>query len=123
VTRTGAKFTGLGAGTYEVFVTARNTNAGSSATSQMIFAGAGTAGADFDSAALASATLSYATQTSAISEWAAGENYLKFVVTLAEGQTLNVAAAGLEGTSPNRGFLNSIQIAPAVPEPAALGLL
>lgn len=123
VTRTGAQFTGLEAGTYEVFVTARNTNAGSTAASQSIFVGAGVAGENFNSADLDSATLTYATQTTAVNAWAEVENYLKFTVTLAEGQALNVAAAGFEGTSPNRGFLNSIQIAPAVPEPAALGLL
>lgn len=123
VTRTGAQFTGLDAGTYEVFVTARNTNAGSTSASQSAFVGAGAAGADFDSAGLSTATLAYGTQTAATSTWEEGGNYLKFTVTLAEGQALNIATSGTEGGSANRGFLNSIQISPVVPEPASLGLL
>lgn len=120
--RTGAQIAGLAAGTYEVYVTARNTSAGEGATSQTIYVGSGPAGLNFDSAALDSVTVSYPNKITAIDAWSEGDNYAKLTVTLNAGDALNIAVSGTQGAANDRGFMNSIQIAP-VPEPASLGVL
>ena len=121
--RTGAQITGLAAGTYDVFVIARNTNIGDKASSQTVYAGAGSAGVNFNTTLLGQTTLSYPFPFPAetISSWGQNVNYARFSVTLADGEALNIAVSGTEGGNTNRGFLNAIQVA-AVPEPASLGL-
>lgn len=118
---TGVQITGLEPGVYEVYVTARNTNSGQKATTQTIFAGSSLAG-NFDYSTYSSVTLSYASQSSHTSAWTEGGNYAKLIVTVAPGYALNIAVAGTEGDSIDRGFLNSIQVVP-VPEPSALAML
>ncbi|EIQ01234.1 PEP-CTERM putative exosortase interaction domain-containing protein [Opitutaceae bacterium TAV1] len=121
---------GLSAGTYEIYTIARNTNYTTSAYTQTVYAGALASGTtSFDvptTLALTgtSGTLSYLANnaTTFVSTWIDGENYVKFTVTLAEGECLALAVIG--GGGDNRGFLNSVQIvASAVPEPATVALL
>lgn len=121
IRHTGVQITGLSAGIYEVFVATRNTN--TSATYTMTtFAGAGTAGANFDftDPSYVSGALTHAGSTTGVTTWnaegSAGENYNRLTVTIADGQALNIAVQG-DGTQ-TRGFLNMIQIA-AIPEPSA----
>lgn len=123
VSRTGLQITGLEAGTYDVYVTARNTNAGDKTTSQTVYVGSGIVG-NFDSAPLDSVTMVYAYPlVPAVSAaWAEDVNYAKFTITLDAGGALNIATSGTEGTSDDRGFLNSVQVV-LVPEPASLTLL
>lgn len=119
----GLQVTGLAAGIYEVYMVTRNTNTniGYSFTS---FAGAGTAGSNFDyvnDAGYTSATLTYVNAAAAPTTWIedgnTNENYVKLTVTLAAGQALNLAVQG-DGTNQTRGFLNAVQIV-AVPEPSS----
>lgn len=120
--RIGAQITGLTAGTYDIYVTARNTNTGvgQSADAQQVYVGAGQAGVDFDTATMTNASITFATtsNTVAVDEWEQDVNYFKFTVTLAAGEALNIGS----GAPGARGFLNSIQVA-LVPEPASLALM
>ncbi len=109
---TGVQVTGLAAGTYDIYVTARNTSFGG-AYKQIGYAGVGTVG-DFDYATYTTQTLSY-TNATAPSTWVAGETYMKFTITVAEGQGLNIAVMGESSGNPDRGIINSIQIV-SVPE-------
>jgi len=119
----GLQVTGLAAGIYEVYMVTRNTNTniGYSFTS---YAGAGTAGSNFDyinDAGYSSATLNYVNAAPAPTTWIedgnTNENYVKLTVTLAAGQALNLAVQG-DGTGQTRGFLNAVQIV-AIPEPSS----
>lgn len=123
--RVGLQIGGLAAGTYDVYVTARNTNLadGASGYRQVISAGAASASGDFDYTGYGSASLIYAKATagsSFTSAWTEGGNYVKLSVTLTSGQFLNLAVAGLFDET--RGFLNSVEIvntgAATIPEPS-----
>ncbi|AHF90546.1 glycosyltransferase family 1 [Opitutaceae bacterium TAV5] len=128
-TATGFQLTGLEAGTYDIYVTARNTSgASSNAYTQTIYAGAGAEVGDFALSPLQQQTLSYATGHPYTSAWVEGENYVKLTVVLSAGEVLNLAVAGSSATeySPERrGFLNSVQIVQtsAIPEPSTVALL
>ncbi|HVJ47147.1 MAG TPA: hypothetical protein VM511_12215, partial [Luteolibacter sp.] len=130
----GVQITGLAAGVYEVFVATRNTNT-SAAYTMTTYAGAGTAGSNFNfitDPGYVSGALSHAggnvAGTPTVASWnvegTTGENYNRLTVTIAAGQALNIAVQG-DGTQ-TRGFLNMIQVV-AVPEPStallALGSL
>ncbi|MEO0966271.1 MAG: PEP-CTERM sorting domain-containing protein [Planctomycetota bacterium] len=119
-TRVGAQITGLDAGIYDVFVTARNTNVGDSSHTTTTFVGAGVAGVDYDSALYSSQSLTYPSFSSFTADWVDGENYVKQTVTVMPGEAINIAVAGTP--TADRGFLNSIQIV-LVPEPASLALV
>jgi MYXO-CTERM domain-containing protein len=117
----GFQLTGLAAGTYEIYVTARNTST-AAANSQTVYVAGGTALAangTFDFSGYTSQTISYTGSTDVNANWVETDNYLKFTLTLTAGQALNLAVIG--GSGENRGFLNSVQIV-AVPENSA-GLL
>lgn len=126
-TRVGVQIGGLAAGSYDIYVIARNTNLGSASTAsnqQTVYVGAGSAG-NFDYSSLSSASLTYGTNASVFtSAWIQGENYVKLSVTLSALDVLNVAVAGtpLSGGSETRGFLNAVQVV-AVPEPASFAAL
>ena len=121
----GIQFTGLAAGTYNVYLSGRNTNSTNPSfpLTNSFHIGSGTAGSNFDYSAYESRTISYAGTDNATTAWVAAsddatkDNYAKFTITLAEGAALNIAADGSA-----RGFLNSIQLV-AVPEPSAFALL
>ncbi|CAM3085647.1 PEP-CTERM sorting domain-containing protein [Rariglobus hedericola] len=124
--RIGLQVGGLTAGTYDVYITARNTNTGDgqAAYDQIIYAGSSASG-NFNFGSYSNSTLTYpgssSQTTTFVSSWVAGENYVKLTVSVASGEYLNIAVAG-DGT--NRGFLNSVQIVSAIPEPstyAAIG--
>jgi hypothetical protein len=119
----GFQLSGLAAGTYDVYLTTRNTNT-SAAYSMTSFAANGTAG-NFDHAGYTSRVLTYLSGTAAatgawVEEGNASENYTRFTVTLGAGEVLNVAVAG-DGVQ-TRGFLNSAAIV-AIPEPSSVTLL
>ena len=121
----GVQITGLAAGIYEVYIISRNTNTSITHTVAN-YAGAGTAGADFDYAGYSSSSVSYALGSNiATASWvAAGNadaNYTKINVTLGAGQALNIAADSLTPEEA-RGFLNAIQVV-QVPEPGTAALL
>ena len=111
----GFQLTGLAAGTYDVYVTARNTSSNANYT-QTAFVGTSAVGNfALNGAGMTAETLSFASAATATSSWIEDANYLKFTVTLTAGSGLNVATLG--GGGEVRGFLNSVQIV-AVPEPA-----
>jgi len=119
----GFQLSGLAAGTYDIYLTTRNTNT-SAAYTMTSFAANGTAG-NFDHASYTSRALTYLSgATAATGAWVeegnASENYTKFTVTLAAGEVLNVAVAG--DAVQTRGFLNSAAIV-AIPEPGSATLL
>lgn len=131
----GVQVGGLAIGTYDIYISSRMTNVTNSAATytQTVFAGVENSSTNFGFGSYTSATLTYENPTAAsesISAWSVNENYVKFSVSItALGQFLNLAVDG--GGSENRGFLNSVQIVSAIPEPstyavfggfAALGL-
>lgn len=120
-TKLGVQVTGLAAGAYDIYVTARNTNTGTGQPSDVetIYVGTGAAGSNIDTTSMSSETISFATTSNnvAVGAWVDAENYFKFTVTLAAGEALNVAS----GAGGARGFLNSIQVT-LVPEPASLAM-
>lgn len=116
----GLQITGLSAGIYEIYVTARNTSTAFSAHDQHIYVGTAAGSGNFGyTAGLSSSTLTYDLGSSFTGSWVEGQNYAKFTVTLAEGEVLNLATDGTNG----RGFLNSVQIVSVIPEPSSAGLL
>ncbi len=118
----GFQLSGLAAGTYDIFLSARNTNT-SVAHTQIMFLGASATSGDFvlNGAGMTSETLSIAAGTSsATSAWVDNSNYLKMTVVVSSGDVLNLATLG--GVGEARGFLNSVQIV-AVPEPSTWALL
>lgn len=132
----GVEIGGLPAGTYEIYITGRNTNS-AFAHSQNFYAGKSPNPANFDFANgfahqevfyPTSTTADYFTQNPAFNAqnktWQTGTlaNYAVFIVTLSAGDVLQLAVAG--GVSETRGFLNSIQIIPAqIPDPSSYALL
>lgn len=112
----GFQLSGLGAGTYDVYVTARNTSSNANYT-QTAFVGSSASAGNFalNGAGMTSETLTFANASVFTSSWIEDSNYLKFTVTLGAGDVLNLATLG--GGGEVRGFLNSVQIV-AVPEPA-----
>lgn len=81
----GFQLGGLAAGTYDVYVTSRNTNS-NNAYDQNLYLGTSETSGDFNVVALAfSDVLSYTNSSDATAEWVQGENYSKFSVTLGSG--------------------------------------
>lgn len=119
----GFQIGGLASGTYDVYVTSRNTNANSDLGDydQNLYLGSSEEAGNFDVVALQFSTvLSYTDPADFTAEWVQGENYSKFSVTLGSGDYLNF---GVVGTGDQlRGFLNSVQIV-TVPEPSTVVLL
>ena len=125
----GVQIGGLSAGTYDVYISGRNTNTAAT-YDQNFYAGAGTAAGNFTFAETSSTTaasgyqtasLAYVNGTTATTNWAQGGNYVKLTVTLTDDDVLNIAALG-HTSGELRGFLNMIQIV-AVPEPGTFALL
>lgn len=112
---------GLDAGTYEIYITARNTSL-SGAHVQNLYVSTSASSGNFDFSAFTTQQLSYSGSSDALGSWVVDDNYVKFTVSLGAGEFLNIASYG--GTGEGRGFLNSVQIASAtIPEPSAFGLL
>lgn len=122
VSSVGVQIGGLAAGTYTVYIAGRNTNA--DGNQQNFFVGAGTSTTSFDFTGYSTQSLAYASSYVGNSEsWINGTNYASISITItAENPYLNVAALG-GSSGDKRGFLNSIQIVSAVPEPSSFALL
>ncbi len=122
----GVQIGGLSGGTYDIYITARNTNTGSgqAAYDQIAYAGKSSDLGDFSFTGYISSTISYAANqnpdTYRTSAWSEGENYVKLSITLSDGEYLNLAVAGNGIT---RGFLNSVQIVSAIPEPSTYAVI
>lgn len=122
----GAQIGGLSAGTYDIYLTGRNTNT-TAGHEQNFYAGKSSAAGNFDASTLATLAITYyAAPTSQNDVWSGSGgliNYAKFSVTLTSGEFLNLAVRG--GTGDARGFLNSIQIVntSTIPEPSSFALL
>lgn len=121
----GFQITGLAPGTYDIYITARNTNT-SVAHVQNLYAASAASTGDFNFASYQTQQLNYTGGSDGTSAWvaegAAGENYVKLSVTLtALNPYLNLASFG--GTGEVRGFLNSVQIVSTIPEPSSYGAL
>lgn len=120
----GLQVGGLAAGTYEIYITGRNTNI-SSAYQQTFYAGKTTSEGDFDFSGYASSSLNFTNGAgNHVGAWLQGDNYVKLSVTLSSGEFLNIAAIGGASVE-RRGFFNAVQIVntSTIPEPAAAGLL
>lgn len=128
----GLRVDGLAAGTYSVFVMARNTSASGAASPMTVYARGGLAtettftfGGE-PSATQANTVYTTAEYTNQYTTFSEGNNYSRIDVTITAGQSLLLAIDG-SSAGETRGFLNMIQIV-AVPEPAtallgSLGLL
>lgn len=119
----GIQVGGLAAGTYDIYITARNTNT-SAIQKQRLYAAATAGASTFDFSGYIQKTLSFTSTQSA--SWMENSNYVVLSVTLAANQVLNIASLGLVGDGDEaRGFLNSIQIVntTAIPEPSAFAFL
>lgn len=112
----GLQIGGLAAGTYNVYVTARNTNSGNGLQyTQTVFAGSSQIAGNYDYTlpSYDSASLSYEYSTDHFTNtWIEGNNYLVLSVTLVSGEYLNIVVKG--GGSESRGFFNSVQIVPVL---------
>lgn len=114
----GFQVTGLAAGTYDIYIVARNTSTSSSQTQNLYVGTAASGSGNFDFSGYSSKTLTYASNATATSVWSEDANYVHFSVSLTSGEVLNLASYG-----PARGFLNSVQIVSAIPEPSSYALV
>jgi hypothetical protein len=113
----GAVTSGLAAGTYSVFITGNNTNA---FRDMNMFASAVSSTSSYD---FSGDTGMFVDNTGLHSDWIVGETYAVFNVTISTGQSIAVAVDG-DPSSDTRGFIGSVQIAPAViPEPSSAGVI
>ncbi|HSI07719.1 MAG: PEP-CTERM sorting domain-containing protein [Rariglobus sp.] len=121
---TGFQVSGLAAGNYDIYITARNTSRddATSGYGQVVKLGTSTTSGNFDYNAYSSKTLTYAGATSSTA-WVENGNYLKMSITLTSGDFLNLAVYGTGGDL--RGFLNSVQIVntSTIPEPSTYALV
>lgn len=128
----GVQIGGLSAGTYDIYISGRNTNTAATYT-QNFYAGASSTSGNFTFAESGSTTaasgyqtaaLTFINATSAAFTWSQGGNYVKLSVSLTGGDVLNIAALG-GATNEVRGFLNMIQVVNTspIPEPSSFALL
>lgn len=116
----GLQIGGLTTGTYDIYITARNTS--TQGHTQLLYAGTSAGSGDFAYTGYDTLTLSYdGTADFGTDAWSEGVNYGKFSVSITSGEVLNIVSLG--GAFQNRGFLNSVQIVSAIPEPSAYALL
>ncbi|MFH1498736.1 MAG: PEP-CTERM sorting domain-containing protein [Verrucomicrobiota bacterium] len=124
----GLQISGLSTGTYEIYMTGRNTNT-TGGHVQNFYAGKAASSGDFtftDTEVFAHKSITYfASPTQQNNAWSETTlaNYARFSVTITSGDVLQLAAFG--GTGDNRGFLNAVQIVNTtpIPEPASATLL
>ncbi|HSI09253.1 MAG: PEP-CTERM sorting domain-containing protein [Rariglobus sp.] len=113
----GVQIGGLSAGTYDIYIAARNTSLSANLT-QNLYVGKSATAANYDFSTYSSQTLTYASASASTSAWQSGINYSVFSITLSSGEFLNIATIGVS----ERGVLNSIQIVTAIPEPSTYAL-
>ncbi len=111
-----AQITGLSAGTYDIYVTARNTNIPSDASQFAVDTGIAASSFDFSSATIAGMS----NADPAPNSWIAAENYNVIRTTLTSGDALFVAINGAVGND-TRAFMNSIAVV-SVPESSEVSL-
>ena len=127
----GIRLDGLAAGTYLIYVMARNTNSNVASSPMNVYAASGANAGTFNFSGLSAfsqSNIGYATAayTNQYTQFVNGENYVALNVTVGSGDSLFLAVDG-SPTGETRGFLNMVQIV-AVPEPVsallgAVGLL
>lgn len=115
----GFQLSGLAAGTYDIYITARNTSL-SGAYVQNLYIGKSATTGSFSFSAYNTAQLSYDNASDSTTSWSVGDNYVKLSISITSGEYLNLASYG--GTGEGRGFLNSVQIVSAIPEPSSYAL-
>lgn len=137
----GAEISGLAAGTYDIYITGRNTNS-AFASSMRFYAGKAASSGNFDfNNGFALDTIAYqdntpsptppynlsagaTAQNASWQETGTYANYGKFTISLSAGEVLQLASLGGGGANGEfRGFLNSIQIVSSIPEPSSFALL
>lgn len=123
----GLRLDGLSAGTYAVYVMARNVNTDAAQVPMNVFANAGATSGTFDFSSLTGNTelnTGYLTAnyTDQYTTFQAGENYVALNVTVNSGDSLFLAVAGADSGNEPRGFMNMVQVV-AVPEPGTLAIL
>ncbi|TSJ79763.1 PEP-CTERM sorting domain-containing protein [Rariglobus hedericola] len=112
----GFQLSGLAAGTYDIYITARNTSLGGNQT-QNLYVGTSAATGNFNFSTYTTKSLTYSSSSVATGSWTEDANYVHFSVSISSGEVLNLASYGTAGAEP-RGFLNSVQIVSAIPEPS-----
>jgi hypothetical protein len=128
----GVTISGLATGTYDFYVSGRNTNIGD-AYPQIVLAGklttADITGTTYNYSGFAQSAMTNPALTNPATTnltWVEGTNFVKMQLTIATNDLVGIIAQGgtnLTGTAANdRGFINTIQIV-QVPEPTSLGLL
>ena len=123
----GLRLDGLSAGSYAIYVMARNVNTDAVQVPMNVFANTGASSGTFDFSSLTGSTelnTGYlATDyTDQYTTFQAGENYVALNVTVNNGDSLFLAVAGADSGIEARGFMNMVQVV-AVPEPGALAIL
>jgi len=120
----GFQLSGLAAGTYDIYITARNTSRddATSGYAQVVKVGISTSSGNFDYNGYSSKTLTYAGSLNS-GAWSENVNYLKMSITLTSSDVLNLAVFGTGADL--RGFLNSVQIVntSSIPEPSTYAVL
>lgn len=123
----GVQISGLGVGTYDVYVSGRY-NPATTPYTLNFYAGTNSGTTGFNFSGYQSESVSFtADNESKTSAWAftsgdsIASNYVKFTISItAENQSLNIASQGANGYN---GVLSSIQIVSAIPEPSSYALL
>ena len=122
----GLRIDGLAAGSYTVMILGRNTNSSATRATDF-FGGTGVEAGTFDYSGLTAFTAANSavpdTNPTGYDTFIAGENYATFNLSLADGDSLFLAADGNPAGTELRGFINMVQIV-SVPEPSVslLGL-
>lgn len=111
----GVQIGGLAAGSYQVYISGRNTNVATYL--QNFYATSSSAGTTFDFNSLTSVPVANTGVA-----WSQGTTYALFTITLGAGEVLNIATEGTGTAGAGRGFLNSLEIV-AVPEPSTTVLM
>lgn len=121
-TAIGMRIDGLSAGSYLIYVMARNTNSNGVAAPINLFASAAVSSNSFNFSTLTPSqeanSIYPVGDTTSYNSFVQGENYVVMPVTVGAGQSLFLASDGASSAE-LRGFLNAVQIV-AVPEPSAL---
>lgn len=120
-TALGLRVDGLAAGDYRIYVMGSNTNSNFSALPMSIHTTAGASSSTFTFSSVTAEGISNprfpSSNPTGYNTFIDGENYVAVDVTVADGESLFLAAAGNVSTE-TRGFLNMVQIVP-IPEPSA----
>lgn len=122
----GLRLDGLAAGDYALYVMARNVNSDAASVPMNIFATTAAAAGTFNFSSVTAnpqSNIGYlaATYAGQYTNFTAGENFVGLTLTVATGDSIFLAVDG-GSAGETRGFLNSVQFAPA-PEPGTVTLL